>query len=177
MEEWRDVPGYEGLYQISSEGRVKSLGRMVTNRPERAAHYHPEQVRRLYLSRDGYWCVQLRRKASAKGFRVSRLIGMAFLGLTPIGQMNHLNGIKTDNRLVNLEITDASGNARHAYRLGLNKPIRGAANTAARLTELDIRVIRERLARGDSQGQIAADHGVTQTNISAIKCRKSWAHL
>ena len=99
MEEiWKDIKGYEGRYQISNFGRVKSL------------IYPKEKIMNIYnFRRDGekgkgYWRVRLIKNSSYKYFFVHRLVAEAFIpNPNNYATVNHINGIKTDNRIDNLE--------------------------------------------------------------------------
>lgn len=95
-EVWRDIPGYEGLYQVSDLGRVKSLNYNHTGR---------EQIRRPGKGRNGYLQVGLWKDGKVKWFKVHRLVWIAFNGPIPDGyEINHISEDKTDCRLVNLNL-------------------------------------------------------------------------
>lgn len=95
MEEWRDVPGYEGLYKVSNIGRVKSLNYNHTNK---------EKILDTFLVRN-YVCINLWRNRRFKQVKVHRIVYEAFIGPIPKGmQVNHINENKTDNRPENLNL-------------------------------------------------------------------------
>ena len=111
MEDFKDVKGFEGKYQVSNMGNVKSLN---------FNHTKKERLLSTKGLRSGYPTVSLGRKSNA---RVHRLVAETFLK-RPIGkdQVNHINGIKTDNRLSNLEWVTGSENMQHALKNNLWKP-------------------------------------------------------
>lgn len=143
VEVWRDIKGYEGLYQVSNYGRVKSLARITPRRhiPKK------EIIRCLSVDKDGYLCVNLCKEGIVKVYKVHRLVGEAFLD-NPLNLplINHINGIKNDNRVSNLEWIDASGNAIHAFRTGLRCSPRislyGEKNHHCKLSDADCEAIR-----------------------------------
>lgn len=120
MEEWRDVPGYEGKYQASSEGRVRSLPRYVKGVSKAGREYErfvPGCVLRPGLCRE-YLVVNLFPGGSVA---VHLIVARAFWGLIPEGlQVNHKDGVKANCALMNLEIVTRSENQLHAVRVGLN---------------------------------------------------------
>ena len=107
-EEWRDVVGYEGLYQVSSEGRVKSLKRKGCK---------SERILKPIDDGRGYLRVDLYAGGKRKRFKVHRLVCQAFHenpGNKP--QVNHINENKTDNRASNLEWATARENSNFGTR-------------------------------------------------------------
>lgn len=104
MEEWKMVVGYEGVYQVSSEGRVKN------------AYGH---ILKPDTARNGYKRVKFFDK---KKFSVHRLVAIAFIPNPQNKEVvNHKNGIKADNRVDNLEWSTWGENEKHAYTLGLKR--------------------------------------------------------
>lgn len=116
-EEWRDVPGYEGVYQASSLGRIKSLHRL-------SGHgWLRERIMKPSMDHGGYLHLSLKIKGVRVTPKVHSFVAGAFLGERPGGyEVNHINGVKTDNRPDNLEYVTPQENMRHAV---LNGFVRG----------------------------------------------------
>lgn len=121
MEEiWKDIAGYEGYYQISNRGRVKSLTRKT--KYQNTTRKLKEKIKSAFISTTGYERVELSRDNSNKKYNVHRLVATAFIPKIEGKEfVNHINGIKTDNRVENLEWCSCSENELHAYRIGLAK--------------------------------------------------------
>lgn len=119
---WKDIPEYEGLYQVSNIGRVKSF---ISNHGRKKGFIpHCERILKPASARGGYLRVRLTHYDNTLHyFFIHRLVLMAFCGkIKNKRQVNHINGIKTDNRLENLEWVTQSENMKHTYRIGLEKP-------------------------------------------------------
>lgn len=114
-EEWRDIKGYEGYYQVSNMGRVKSLARLITGKNGKQQLY-PEKLRVLRINRTGYPQVSLYRENIQKTSEVHVLMAKAFLDYTPKPGMavDHINRVKTDNRIENLRVVSQSMNCKNA---------------------------------------------------------------
>ena len=111
MEEWRAVPGYEGLYEVSSYGRVKSLKRYKSNNG--GIPLIKERILKPYNDKKGYLNVRLRNK----NFKVHRLVAQAFIpNPNNLPQVNHKNEDKSDNRVDNLEWCTAKYNNTYGTR-------------------------------------------------------------
>ena len=112
MEEWRDIKGYEGYYQISNFGRVKSLPRDVgRNRCKN------EIIMKTSLDKDGYENLVLRKNGKQRHFRVNRLVAEAFLeNPNNYPQVNHKDEDKTNNNVNNLEWCSAKYNVNYGSR-------------------------------------------------------------
>lgn len=158
-EEWRPVPGYEGHYEVSSAGRVRSLKTYRGLKPGRIMRDNPAAK---------YPMVQLCREGRSSAVSVHKLVMAAFVGARPPGlQINHKNGDKRDNRLENLEYVTPTENIRHAVRTGLN-PIKGVDGPAAKLTCEQVAAIRQARAGGATLPRLAHEYSVAINAIYLI---------
>ncbi len=175
-EQWRPVVGYEGWYEVSDHGHVK---RIKAGRGARAGRIlHPG-------NRHGYLHVALFQggRSTKQSAIVHRLVLAAFVGPCPAGlQVNHKNGIKTDNRAENLEYVTPKENVRHAQKvLGISwgGGVRGEKQHSAKLTARIVQDIRHRhkLDGGISLKQLAAEYGVGTRAIAKVINRTNWKHV
>lgn len=122
MEEiWKDIKGYEGLYQVSNFGNVKSLDRYIINK-NGDKQYFPGKYLNQGIS-DNYLKVTLSKSNKQRTFRVHILVARTFIP-NPENkpEVNHMDGDKSNNRVDNLEWNTRSENELHAYKNGLAKP-------------------------------------------------------
>jgi len=110
---WKDIPDYEGLYQVSNLGRVKSLERVVKRANNRIL---PLKERILKPAKDkrGYYHVMLCLNGKIKAYRIHKLVAIVFLNHKPKGRyivVDHIDNNKTNNKVSNLQITTARNNA------------------------------------------------------------------
>ena len=115
--EWRDIPGYEGRYQASSIGEIRSIPHVVHGRnwrkPEGFSYMCKGKVLKPRMKNNGYLQVGLSTDGKMRTLSVHRLVAAAFFGASDL-QVNHKNEIKTDNRVCNLEYLTPLENARYS---------------------------------------------------------------
>ena len=160
-EVWKEVPNYKDYY-VSNIGRVRS------------EKYKIPKILKSYKMR-GYLVLNLSNKGIIKSKQVHRLVMLAFVGESEL-QVNHINGIKDDNRLENLEYCTASENIKHAYRTGL-KSAKGENNSRSKLTDTQVIEIKRLLFEGYTQNNIERITGISKKNISRINTGKRWSHI
>jgi len=166
-EEWRDVVGYEGWYDVSNFGRVR---RMKACKGTYAGRIMAP------CQREGYVLSSLHKNGKHSTPSIHRLVAAAFLGPCPAGkEINHIDGVKTHNHVENLEYVTASENQRNAYRMGLRSS-RGENNTSSLLSNNDVRIVRGLLGKIPHR-VIAGMFGVTRTAITAISTGRTWGWL
>ena len=175
-ETWKSIEGYEGLYEVSNLGNIKSLERKCDSRYWRPVR---ERILKPAQSKGGYYGVILSNNKIKKRHLVARLVLTAFVS-NPENkpQVNHISGVKSDNTVLNLEWNTRSENQKHANRIGLKHGLVGDKCNLTRLTERQVLDIREIYKTGlFSQRAIALEYGVDQSLISCIITRKIWCHL
>ena len=100
----KDIPNYEGLYQASNLGRIKSFDKVIAQKNNSTA-IKKGRILKPSTSHSGYYQIVLSKQSIRKSYKVHRLIWLAFYGSIPEGyEVNHINEIKTDNRLLNLNL-------------------------------------------------------------------------
>lgn len=171
---WKDVVGYEGFYQVSNLGRVKSLDRIVNYRLEGHKALKKGKLLKPFIWGDGYYSVMFVVNGKSNSFRVNRLVAFAFLP-NPENkpQVNHINGIKTDNRVENLEWVTSKENIYHAIKNGLSKNI-GVNNYLSKLTKEDIVFIR---TSGLENKILREKFNVSKSCIDRIRRRESYKNI
>jgi NUMOD4 motif/HNH endonuclease len=164
-EQWRDIPGFEGAYQVSDRGRVRSLNR-VGAQLGRGGKYHRHTHRGQFLRparmSSGHVSVVLGRKAGSRS--VHSLIALAFIGPRSLDkEVRHLNVVPDDNRLENLEYATRARNIQDKKWHGAHRKLRPA----------DVRDIKRRLdGPHGTQADLAREYRVRDSTISAIKHKR-----
>ena len=162
-EEWRNIKGYEGLYQISNLGRIKSLERFRKGKNGSLASVK-EKILKPLITRNGYYQVPLCKNSKLRLYYVHRLVFEAFNGPIPEGyEINHLNEKKFDNRLKNLNLMTHRENIN--YGTGIERSVKNRANGVLQFT-LDNILIKEY----PSTKQVERELGFNQGNI--VNCCK-----
>lgn len=163
METWKDIPDRSG-YQVSDHGRIRSFVRFSDGR-----------VLRPCTNLRGYRQVIL---GTTGGIHtVHSLVLRAFVGERPDGmEINHKNGVKTDNRIENLEYVTKQQNEDHS-RHTLGNYFRGERHGMSKLNEEQVREIRALRKAGLTLWAIANKYGITAANVDYIAKGQAWKHV
>tara|TARA_R110000868_G_C10710495_1_gene749903 strand:+ start:219 stop:722 length:504 start_codon:yes stop_codon:yes gene_type:complete len=165
LEKLEPTVGYEGLYKTSSLGRLWSmrLNRFLNPKP----------------TKYGYIRVDITdNKGVEKSLPLHRLVALSFIP-NPLNKkfINHKNGIKTDNRVENLEWCTILENTTHAFELGLRNGIRGEKSNLSKLTEKDVLEIRSLFVAIKSYKKISVIYNTSLSNIYHIVNKSTWKHI
>lgn len=165
MKEWKRIKGFED-YLISDKGIIIST--KFSKRKE---------MKRSEVG-SGYLQVQLCKNNKPITIRVYKLVALHFID-NPLGcdQINHKDGNKKNNQSINLEWCTAKENTIHAIKNGLRRTKIGGNNNFAKLTDIEVLKIKERLLDKEICLSIAKDYGVDRTTVNLIKNKKTWQHL
>jgi hypothetical protein len=186
MEEvWRDINDFEGLYQVSNFGRVRSIDRDVTCSNGVVKRFKGKILKISKAKPGSFWDVYRRVKlckhGKYKAVKIHRIVAVAFVA-NPNNRLyvNHKNGIKTDNYAENLEWVTSGENQKHGYKLGLcyANPLKGEDHPSSKLRESDVLEIR-RIMNESSMTikELARLYGVSPTLIGHIKRGTRWKHI
>jgi len=180
---WCDVTDFEGRYMVSSRGRIKSLKRLINSPQAGGKRELRERILKPWIDKAGYFRVELRNPENAKRsvLLLHRVFAKEFLpNPKELQTINHIDGIKTNNSLKNLEWCTQADNMRHAFKLGL-APLpatgKGELCPSSKLTEDQVSGIKTRIIEGESCESIAADFPVGGSAIREIKAGRSWCHV
>ncbi len=169
-EVWKDIKGYEGLYQISNLGRVKSLRKI------RGIQIQKEKILTLQPIKGGYYRAKLCKNGKEKSYLVHRLVAETFI--PEHFTVNHKDGNKSNNTVDNLEWVTQKENNIHAYKMGL-KPY-GTQRADSKLTEQQVKEIRKVYIPFDKNYGIRAlarKYNVNPTIIQRVVNRTSYKNV
>jgi len=169
MEKWKDIPGFEGYYQASNKGRIRSIDRPVKQWGD-AIQIKKGKILSPAISRIGYCVCALSRNNKLSSYPVHRLIALAWLGLPDKNnnEINHKDGIKTNNNIENLEWSNRTDNLRHSVRLGLMRYNYGQDHHNSKLTNLQRRIIYLERKNGSTLTNLANKYNVHFSTIARI---------
>lgn len=177
---WLPVVGYEGLYEVSDTGLVRSLPHKVARRHWKGEMFiHRLRGRRLKPhpgnGQGTHLAVSLSKDGKVKRCQVHRLVLEAFVGPPPNGQeCCHFDGKHSNNLLANLRWGTRAENAGDMARHGSKK---GEKHHGAKLTNAKVRRIRRAYADGAGISELAERYGVTHTTIGGVVRRRLWKHI
>jgi len=166
-EVWQQINNFPDYY-ISNQGRILSYRKKSKGR-----------ILKGLVDKDGYLTIYFYNDSGRKRFKIHRLVGEYFIN-NPENkpEINHKNGVKSDNNALNLEWCTISENKKHSYDiLGINGPV-GESNRGSKLTEKDVVEIRKLASIGEiKKKDIAKMYGVWYQTIYSICTKRSWKHI
>lgn len=163
---WKPAKGLEDRFEVSNRGRVRNIHSGTILKPFIACGY---RTIRIYI-----------KDNKEKNFSIHRLVAVTFIP-NPENkpQVNHIDGIKTNNNVENLEWVTPKENADHAFRTGLRTAI-GSKHPNSKLTEAIVEEIKRDYVRGSKQfgaRSLARKYGVNQKAIYSIIHNETWTHV
>lgn len=181
-EEWRAVPGYEGKFEASSQGRVRSVARWTGTRGQNQFRWVKSHIVGKNNGGRGYHRVNVAKYGKGKQHEVvHRMVAKAFVpNPDNLPCVNHIDGCKTNNHPENLEWCTHQENMKHAFDNELTPRkclLAGERSIAAKLTESQVRQIKRRLLAGEGNKAISRDYGVSPSTIAEIKAGRSWGSV
>lgn len=164
-EKWKDVKGFEGIYQISNLGNVRNIKTSKFLKPS--------------PNKSGYLRVNLSRKDKIKACYVHRLVATAFLEkVTSKEEVNHKDVVKSNNCVKNLEWVNRKENVQHSHSLGINEKnqVKGSRVGISILTESDVIFIKKNQYKY-KKNELSKMFNTSESNIYAILSGRSWKHI
>lgn len=166
---WKDIVGYEGYYQVSDLGNIRSVDRTVVRTDGKKIRVKGKAIK-TFISEEKYTKVQLSKDFKYKNCYVHRLVAESFLtNAYNKPAVNHLDGIKSNNCVSNLEWVTNKENNIHAVKTNLVSNLKLDSEKASEIRKMY-------LAGGCTQRQLAKIYGVSQRLILYILKGGAWAH-
>lgn len=180
---WKIIPETNMRYEVSNLGNIRRVKGFVYNQPnEKAIRKIGGKNLSQKTKKNGYMEVSLYIEPQiCKMMYVHRAVVMAFVGAIPNGKaVNHINGLKSDNRLENLEVVSYSDNTKHAIATNLItfKPVfKGDSHGMAKLSEDAVLEIRKMYSEGVPPKELSEKFKTPKSTICKIIYRQTWKHI
>lgn len=159
--DWKPVVGYDGLYEVSNTGLIKSLNYKKTG---------SERLLKPAIDSKGYYRTALMKNGVLKTVKIHREVAKAFIANTGgKPQVNHINGEKKDNRVENLEWVTNRENIIHAYENSLIKIISGDMHKRVKITDSVLAEMRHKLSNGGAKRAIAREYGCNKSIFRRVE--------
>lgn len=174
IEIWKPIPSLLGFYEASSLGRIRSISRVSVLNGKHLRPIKGKIIKQTRHKKTGYFYLSVCVNGVVMSRLSHRLIAEAWIE-NPMNKphVNHLKGIKSDNRPSQLEWSTISENRLHSFRIGL-QTAKGSKNSQARLTLEQVLEIRNST---DKNGVIAKRYNVSPATVCDIQTKRSWSHI
>lgn len=173
---WRNIKGYEGLYQVSDCGEIKSLDRK-SKRKDSGFNIYKGKVLKQDKNNRGYNLITLNKNGVSKKILVHRIVAINFIENNENKKfVNHIDGDKRNNKVENLEWATFEENIKHAWETEIYKPIKSDSVHTAKLNSEKVKNIRKN-TENKSVKELAEEYGVTSTTVSNVLNFKSWKDI
>jgi hypothetical protein len=177
-EEWKDVKGFEGFYQISNLGRVRSLDRYVNGTGKKTKQFIKGVILKAQKRKSGHLDVLLKKNGLEKRCWVHRLVASAFLSnINNLPIVNHIDSNPENNVVTNLEWCSQKHNIQHCVASGRFNARKGIEHKDCKLTENQVLEIRRLGEANKSYYSIAKLYGISEAHAKNIIKRVNWKHL
>ena len=168
MEKWADIEGYEGLYQVSNTGKIKSLGRMRSNHSKK--QWVEEKIKKPRKDPQGYHMTDLYKENKAETVRIHRIVALAFIP-NPENKptVNHIDGNRDNNTVKNLEWATFAEQNTHFYEKGLKsvENIKKTIKAMNKANSVSVECITDNKVF-ESQSEAARYYGIDPSSISMV---------
>lgn len=173
---WKSIKGYEGYYEVSNHGNVRTVTRFISNSGKHGMWYKSRSLK-FNVDKDGYNTVALQKDGKVKRVKVHRVVLSTFTDDNDM-QVNHIDGNKSNNHVNNLEWVTCSENIKHAFNIGLKTQV-GSKNNCSKLTESIVIQICDFFKNTTfTNKQIAEMFDIkSDETIRRIRKRVSWTHV
>ncbi len=169
---WADIEGFEGFYQISASGRVKSVTRVVNGRT-----YHTRNMK-ISVQRQGYLGLGLHREGVGTSVLIHRLIAQAFIpNPNKLAEVLHIDGNKRNNCIDNLVWASKSDVQKNNWEKGFMNSMNHSRGEHRHMAKLTNKKVQEILKSADSTQQLAKQYGVSISTIKKVRQRRTWVHI
>ena len=175
-EEWKSIEGYDGAYEVSNYGKIRSLDRYISGPFDSKRFIKGVEIKSC-LTGSGYLGFNLVKDGKSKTSKVHRVVANAFIeNEHNKPEVNHKDGNKHNNHVSNLEWVTKGENQSHAYKSGL-RCSKGINNPSSKLNESNVKNILKLLNRGVTAKRIAKAICVAESTIGRIKNGQKWNHI
>ena len=175
---FKEIKGFEGLYEISEFGDVFGLEKtVISGKNLKCVRHYPRKEKPQRFDKDGYKRVSLSKNGIIKTISVHRLVATTFVDGDSKLTVNHIDGNKLNNHFSNLEFITRSENTKHAHRIGIvgkPNPKVGTENKLSKLSEEQVREIRKSDLSSRKLGKI---YNINHSVIQGIKNRKRYFNI